>query len=49
MPMTTHPWTPEAMDARDLLHVPRRWPTTTAYVSAVAVVFTVLCWAEPVR
>jgi hypothetical protein len=49
MPTMTPPWTPDPVDARELLHVPRRWPTTTVYVSAVAVLFTLLCWAESAR
>ena len=46
MPPTTPPWAPEVMDRRDLLSVPRRWPTTTIYVAAVVIVFALLCWAE---
>lgn len=49
MPMTTPPWAPEDMDARDLMSVPRRWPLTTAYVAVTAIVFALLCWAGAAR
>lgn len=49
MPMTTPPWAPEQMDARDLLRVPRRWPVTTLYVVGVTVLFVLICWAETAR
>lgn len=45
MPTTTPPWAPDDVTGRSLLHVPRRWPITTAYVTGVIIVFGLLCWA----
>jgi hypothetical protein len=48
MPTMTPPWAPD-METRDLLRVPRRWPTTTWYLSGVTVLFGLLCWMEAAR
>lgn len=49
MPMTTPPWAPDLMDARDLLKVPRRWPRTTAWVGGITMLYLTVCWTGVVR
>jgi hypothetical protein len=48
MPTMTPRWAPD-MEGRDIMRLPRRWPTTTVYVAGVTVLFLLLCWSGTAR